>query len=195
MRVVPNDVLEMSDRDATTVRFKVPPGRMMWEMISRFGTLWISILACILLLGIMVSFFDVRFLIVALMVIFIIIPMLMAMFYLNYGLREECFVNSVPHTLRHTGGGLEATLVFTSPSEEGEDETVDKVRRMSFTYDEISSLSVGGSDTVALLRKPLRGFIVIPRSAFAVEDDYYTFTRVLREKVYPCYGSGKQLHR
>lgn len=182
MHVVPDDVSGMPDKDADTVRFKVAQGRMLYEMAFRFGLMWIFVLAGIVVAGIVASFFDMRFLIVALMIVLIIIPMLMAVFYLSYGLRPECFVNSVPHTLRLTDDGVEATLVFTSVSLEG-DEIIEKVRRILFDYNEIGSLSVGGSDTVAVLRKPLLGFIVIPRNVFVEKEDYYTFTRNLRERM------------
>lgn len=183
MHDVPYEVLETPDREAATSRFTIRPGRMLYEMIALFGVWWYYILGGVVLLGIVASFFDLRLLIMALMVVFIIIPMLMAMFYLNYGLREECFLNTVPHTLRHTDDGLEVTLIFSHPSEEEEGESIEKIRRMSFSYNEIASLSVVGSYTVAIMRKPLRGFVMIPRSAFAVDDEYYTFTRKLREKV------------
>ena len=172
MHVVPGDVSVMPDKDADTMRFKVAQGRMLYEMAFRFGLMWIFVLAGIVVAGIVASLFDIRFLIVA----------LMAVFYLSYGLRPECFVNSVPHTLRLTDDGVEATLVFTSVSLEG-DEIIEKVRRILFDYNEIGSLSVGGSDTVAVLRKPLLGFIVIPRNVFVEKEDYYTFTRNLRERM------------
>lgn len=183
MRDVPDEVLKMPDRDAATSRFTIRPSRMLYEMIALFGSSWNYILGGMVLLGIIASFFDLRLLIAVLMAVFIIIPMLMAMFYLNYGLREECFLNTVPHTLRHTDDGLEVTIIFSHPSEEDDVERIEKVRRMSFSYNEIASLSVGGSDTVAIMRKPLRGFVMIPRSAFAEDDEYDTFIRELREKI------------
>lgn len=57
-------------------------------------------------------FVDLRFCVLALMVLFIMVPMAAAMLYYVYGLREGCYMNVTAHTLRLTPEGIELCMRF-----------------------------------------------------------------------------------
>ena len=72
--------------------------------------------------------------VVALMLVFVVIPMVLAVCYYYFGFRRECYVNAFPHTLEITPEGITATMHFKSrrpagenPADETETEPEEKI--------------------------------------------------------------------
>lgn len=81
--------------------FRMPQRSLISYLFRRYGKGWLisagiataGLILCALILG------DVRYAIIAMMIIFIIIPLAMAFLYLNHALKPGVSFNILPHTL------------------------------------------------------------------------------------------------
>ena len=65
-----------------------------------YGMPWIAAATAFVLISVIFSFiYDLRWTVVTLMIIFIIMPMIIAFFYIYHGLKPLSVVNAIPHTL------------------------------------------------------------------------------------------------
>ena len=98
-----------------TSLFKMGGGRFASELIFRYAGIWMALLCAVALAGLAFGIaVDLRWMVVGLMVVFIVIPMILAFCYYYFGLRRECYVNAFPHTLAISPRGVTATLHFIS---------------------------------------------------------------------------------
>lgn len=85
----------------TTEIFKMPQKSLVSALIVIYGKWYIIMaaagLAALILLSIIL--WDIRFVIVTLMYLFIILPMLMAILYINYALSPDIAFNILPHNI------------------------------------------------------------------------------------------------
>lgn len=122
--------------------------------------------------------FDIRFLIVALMIIFIVTPMILSLVYFNYGLRPEYSFNVLPHRLTITPDGLRYDIYVESSSDDENDkepQALQKQRQLLLHYSKHISYSslrpyTVYSDSISIPIRDNRekniGMVWIPESAF-----------------------------
>lgn len=79
--------------------FRIKSSVLIKLMILCFGKSWIFASSILFFAGIITSFFDWRFLILALIVILFIIPMMIMFLYYDYGLRPYSYFNCSYHSL------------------------------------------------------------------------------------------------
>lgn len=112
----------------TTGEFAVPKGQFMRHLAGKFAWKTLVVLAAgVTVCAVLGIILDLRWFIVALMVVFILTPMLAALLYFNYGLRPEGFVNVLPHRVTiHPDGTIEAEAYFTVQNYEDEPDPWEK---------------------------------------------------------------------
>lgn len=145
--------------------FRVPRGVMIRKMAFRFARLPMTALSILIIAAAVVAIFDIRWLIVALMLICIVTPMVMAWLYFYYGLRPECFVNILPHRVLINTKGIKVFLLQGEEEEYKETEYVfDRAALKPFT---IGMKSI----TVPVSRKNrITGFLILTSDAFGGVD-------------------------
>lgn len=150
--------------------FKMGAGAFAREMIFRFGAIWLLLLSATAVAGIALGVtVDLRWLVVALLAIFILFPMLLMFLYYFYGLKRECYVNLIPHSLSLSPEGIEATLQLDE----------EKTRTESFPIDCLGNFKVGHDSVIIRLKSPCKGFIWIPASAFGGAENLGEALRLL----------------
>lgn len=81
--------------------------RMLFRLYARVW-LWVSLI--VVLCSIIPSIlFDLRWIIVTLMLVFIVTPMIATFLYINFGFRKGCVINFMPHRLS-VGDKIEVTV-------------------------------------------------------------------------------------
>jgi hypothetical protein len=102
----------------TTRAFRLKPSQYVKAIASMWITRWWWIfavpLAVILLMAVAM---DVRFYVVALMMIFIIIPMILGLVYFNYALTPEACFSTINHTITVSRVGLRVDYVRETDDE------------------------------------------------------------------------------
>ena len=180
---------------ATTVetsRFRIPSRETVSALAMRYGTPWIiAVSVCVLVSVVLGIAWDPRFYIIALIVIFLLLPPAAAFLYFIHGLRPATVLNSVDHTVGIEGDQLVVTVwpPKARPSGSREFDPVaererqtrpeqdDTPRRVKFPLSFIRPYSVGLSTVTLPLydgRKPL-GFLILPLSAFPTAKAMQSF--------------------
>lgn len=144
--------------------FRMGGGTFAAALVRNFGRRWIISFAVIVIASILPGIFlDARFLIIALMVVLIISPMMLVFLYYSYGLRQECFVNIIPHTVAIEGDSVKVKIYTDRDSE---DESEWKYRELLFPKGDFGKYRVDGDAVEFELGKPKRGFLWLPLSAY-----------------------------
>lgn len=170
--------------------FKMSGKRFAMELLFRYAWLWLLSLSLFavagLVLGIVV---DLRWLVAALMIVCIVLPMVLGFLYYYYGLRRECFVNTVPHRMIVGDNGILCRLRIkeiknTSDSDQIADSDHDAVRFRDefFPYESMEKFIIGKDSALVPLKKPFSGFLWIPADAFTDTDHLSLLLRKLDQK-------------
>ncbi|MDE6299361.1 MAG: hypothetical protein K2M10_06935 [Muribaculaceae bacterium] len=117
------------------------------------------LLVAALIAGVLI---DLRWMIVFLMLLFIVLPMIVAFFYFNYGLREVTVYNSVEHRLLFGDDTLSFSVC------RGDEEEVVK----EIVYADFSGYYTGKNCVVVPLKQKVRGFVWIPVNSFSSFEDF-----------------------
>ncbi len=159
MEHIKTNVLRMSK----TVFFK--------EMLKLYGAPWILVFLLILITAAVLSVIhDLRWIIVALMIVCITAPMMLAFFYIFHGMKPLTVINSLPHTLSFEDDGITATLLSQHKNEETNETEYTELSRRFLPYSEIRSYKSGVTSIILPFEKGDKGFIWLPVSAFDEEN-------------------------
>lgn len=183
-----------------TDTFRMKPARFASEMIFKYGAIWLITLCVCALAGLILGIaVDLRFFLASFMVIFIIAPLVLIFIYYYFGLKKECYVNAVNHSIIIHPSHIEAKLVFNTPkdidTENGDEEnspfadskkSVDSEtisRSETFEFSEFREVRLG-LDSITLEFLPSRkGFVWIPAFAFDDPKDYHAAYKYLTERL------------
>lgn len=162
----------------------------MLKMFELYGKPWVWGMAALLILSVIPALFvDIRFVILALMIVFIIIPMAGAFLYINYGFRRGCVINVVPHYLDIDEKGITVTVLrLVEKTDENTDTAPDTSDSSSEPEYEIAfSQHIGYADFglprlgLKSLTLPMKdGFVWIPDDCFT---DDSTFAEAMKSVV------------
>lgn len=94
-----NHTSETLPKYPTTIRFEMPHRTMATYLMTLYGRPWLYGAAILTVAAGVAAIFDLRWLIVGLMILLIATPLMLALLYLNYGLRPACVANILPHTI------------------------------------------------------------------------------------------------
>lgn len=164
--------VEHNGTELETGIFSMPRGMMIRSLFTSFGlTLTLSMFVMLFCCAVLGVFIDIRFFIVALMILFLVFPMYAAMLYFNYGLREECFLNVMPHKLRIDKDGIIIEAYAEKKNEEGELTGYEYRYAKKIDYADIHGYIVESSGVrIPVGAKRKVGFIYIPQHAFGDAD-------------------------
>lgn len=167
---------ETAAETVTTDRFVISRGEFAKAMFMRYGKQYIIVCLALIIAAGVAAYFDIRFLILALMVIFIITPMLAAWLYFNHGLRPENVLNILPHTITFLPSELLVSLYILPSSKESDasdrSDSSDKNSERKVEYRIAIPAGVTRSTDSRTFTLPISlqagssGFLRIPFSAF-----------------------------
>lgn len=189
--------------------FKMTGARFVSEMIFSYGAPWMLSLSITALVGLVFGIaIDLRWLVIGLMIVFLIIPMFLMFLYYYYGMRKECYVNIIPHTLSVRDDGISLNLRFPIYSEDDYDDQSDReeeenelssiesatekmpdlsnktIERVeSFPFGMMESVRVGNNALKIYLKFPHKGFIWIPVEAYQNKDDIELLYEILDKRI------------
>ena len=109
----------IQDAEVQTGRFAMGRGEFARATMTRFGMRWWGLLFFLVVAGAVAAAVvaDLRWLVVALMLAFIVAPMVAAFLYFSFGLREECYANVLPHTVNVSPGGFRIVIDVMPPKD------------------------------------------------------------------------------
>lgn len=188
-----HDVLELnpewSDSSHSRV-FKMSAGRFAIELLFRYAWIWLLSLSLFAVAGIVLGVtVGLLWLVAALLIICIVLPMVLGFLYYFYGLRKECFVNTVPHRLILCEDGIACRLWIKETKEDSRqhmDDVSDKseirFRDEVFPFSKMARFIIGKDSAIVPLKKPASGFLWIPADSFADAGHLTLLLQKLDEK-------------
>jgi hypothetical protein len=160
--------------------YRMGGGSFALEMLFRYAGIWMLLLSVTALTGIILGItIDLRWFVIGLMVVFVVIPMVLAFLYYYFGLRRECFINTIPHTVVVNNAGVTVRMHLPDngsdePGAEGSSAESDKeprIREEFFPYVQMQPYRIGSKSVIIPLRTPAKGFIWIPADAFEEQEE------------------------
>lgn len=160
-------------------------------MISKFGKLPLSVVGLLLCLSLIAGLiWDYKWIIVALMIFFLLLPMLMAFLYYWYGLNSNCYFNITLHTIKIGESDVCVEMYFpiekvSGTEANGDAETIEhkeiEYRTIRHTLSNKFGRFTVENDSIIL---PIhdrnnKGFLWLPKDAFESEREYIEAVKLL----------------
>lgn len=185
--------------------FKMGAGTLVTTLLMRYGLPWLIFIAAVVVAGVVMAVaIDLRWIILALMAVFIIMPGIVALLYISKGFDRNC----VPNVIRHTVSFYPQRVcirqyrIVDPESEEGDDESdavqdmkdnaaegepEDKTKteilepagEIDIDYKDLGKYSIGVSSVTIDWGT---GFLWLPAEAFRTPDGLARVVALLSER-------------
>ena len=150
-----------------TLELKMPSKKMLLVLFLQYGVSWLIItLAGVIILCGLGAIIDIRFFMLALIWIFLFIPLIIAFLYFYYGMKPLTVFNSIPHKIGFTDTDMKIRI----PINEEEKEEGKEYKEYDIKKDKISEIK-HGADYVLLISKK-EGLLWLPQNAFDSFDQF-----------------------
>lgn len=142
-------------------------GVFLKEMIKMYGAPWIISFSILLAASVCLVFFqDLRWAVVAFMIVCLAAPMMLIFFYVYHGLRPVTVINTLPHTLCFDDDCIEATIFSECKNRETGDTEYKELSRRRLPYSGLARYKTGLTSILLPFRDAEKGFIWLPVNAF-----------------------------
>ena len=196
------------NNELTTTRFRISNFKFALLLFRLLAGWWLLPPIIIFITAIILSItVDLAYAIVALMVLLILIPSMMAFLYIYYGLAPNCWMNIIEKELSLSPSGIEMKMyikqksvdsedTFDNPleeeiaqeddnsiSEENEVENIEYVieeRTKTIEWHEIENMNISTDNIILSIKGKPKGFLYIPISAIV---NLSKFLNELRSKI------------
>lgn len=137
----------------TIDKCSIPAGRYMRHLFSMFLTdNWLWMILPVAICAILAIWLDVRFIIVALMVLFIAMPMILSLLYFYYGFSPEARWSIIEKTIAIEREG--ATLTFTD----------ERMKQHAIRWDDVREIIIKDDALLLMLKGKRYTCLMIPSS-------------------------------
>ena len=144
---------------------------------------WISASVLLLILtSFLAILFAVRWLLVTLMIIFLLLPMAIALFYFNHGFKEITVLNTLPHNLHFIDRGVVLTQA----------ENEEEVKSWLIPYTAMDRFHVSNDCVVVPMKERSRGFLWIPLEGFGEAEDFHNAIAIISEQLRIRFDSNRK---
>lgn len=156
----------------------MPRGAMLRVLLMRHAFWWMFALG-IAVVGVMSLgvFEDLRFLVVALMLVCLVVPMTAAMLYIFYGMAPATTLNMTLHKVKFTS---EEICVEILERDEKNSDLV-PVRNVAINYDDVKGYALWGAGIVLLVKGRDGGELYIPYSSFWDVRDFKDVVKLISQ--------------
>lgn len=156
----------MCEKSYTTDYYRMPGGKFAAYLFLRHGfKATLTVFAVAVCMGV-VAVIDLRWVVCALMLVLIALPMLLAFLYINHGLRSFNCANVTLHRLIISGKEIKIEIAKT---EQGE--AVETVCRI-LPIETVCSVTAGIDSVVMQLKTPHDEFLWMPHTCFESASDF-----------------------
>lgn len=170
--------------ETVTLRFTVGRADFARAMMARFGNKWWLLLTILILAGSATGavLSDWRWGVAGLMLALVVAPAGAAFLYFSYGLKRECYINVIPHTVNISSGGILVSAdVMPRPDEvpEGSEPQPIRIYNTHFPTTSVGKYRVDSKGITIDINAPSRGFLILPYSAFESPEHFRMAVEIL----------------
>lgn len=164
--------------------YRMKHSMMAVRLFVMYGKPWVAAFTIMLLLSAIASLIaGMEWMIVVLMLLFILLPAMLATLYLFHGLKPMSVANIVEHDIAFGADAMDVTFYMIDEDDDrgvGENQACD-VR--AIPYSEFSNFSIGADDVTLIPRRRGDGFLWIPVSSFADSDSFVKAVGMIAEGI------------
>lgn len=172
--------------------FKVPVNKLLLVLIGEFGFYFSLLIIGATLAFIVLGFFlGYRFFVLALLWIFIVVPLICFYLYIFHALKPISAYNSLLHSLEFKDNDLNITIYHMKKGtvmekgnkiEEIRDADQEEKEEKTFTIKDfkIDKIKKGSSGISLFFNSPSQGVLLIPYSSFQSGSDIIALTEIVR---------------
>lgn len=149
-------------------------GKMLSILFMQYGKPWLIItLGGIILFCLLGGLVDLRFFVLALIWVFLFIPLIVAFLYFFYGMKPLTAFNSIPHKIIVDDNTLDVEIP-QAPTEESEEASIptNGYKNFKVNNEEFISIKTGPDYMILLSKKD--GLLWIPVSGFEDISQFQT---------------------
>lgn len=140
--------------------FGMGRGKFAQHLVYRYGRPWLWALAVLVCAAGIGAFYDLRYLVVMLMAVFLVAPMALAFLYFYYGLLPVNAMNTVEHTVEVSPRGISLTVMNC----DGEEMAPQYVKMIPAS--DIVRIEQGLKSVSVVTSRQSAGFVWMPLDAF-----------------------------
>lgn len=160
-----------------TKEIKMPGKKLLSVLYMQYGSLWtwisvVGLIVCIIL-GITVNF---RFYFLALIWLFMFLPLMVAFLYFFYGMQPLTAFNAIPHKIIFGDSQLKVRLM--ERDENGNEVEANENKDYIANYTSLKELKSGTDYMLAFFTKI--GWLFLPLSAFSSIDEFNNALKLIR---------------
>lgn len=160
----------------STRPYRMPKSQFLRWLIFEKMVIPLLLISALIVVAIIVGIiFDLRFLIVGAMIVFIIAPMLIAFAYIIYGMSPRCYPNTTLHTLDFHSDKIVMrwkTAIFNPEDEDVPKEAEMREMSVIIPIAEINQCSFGLKGLTLHLKGRPYGFVYAPYETFPESTDF-----------------------
>lgn len=168
--------------------FRMGNRNFAFHMVSLYGKPWL--VGSVILVALSTVFaltIDLRWAIIALIILFLVTPALLMFLYFFYGLNPVSAINVIDHRIRISDKGIEIDLFQTFLDEESGKEALRLSSTQNFAFESLEETVTGLSSIIMSLRRPGKGFLWLPAHSYASPEDFAQAAKMIIEKT-PLYN-------
>lgn len=179
-----------------TERYRMSHSKFIITLFRLVSNVWLVVPA-ILFIGavVMAIVIDLAYVIVAMMILLILIPLMMAFLYVYYGLAQGCWINILEKEIKLMSEGIEVKMFFkinkgrrdaeevtqdNSECDDVDDKVEIEERVRIIKWSEIKDLRLSIDSVMLMLADKPMGFLYIPLTTIKKES---TFVEMLKKNI------------
>lgn len=182
--------------DLMAGRYRMSHSKFIFTLFRLVSGVWLTIPALLFIAAVVMAvFFDLAYAIVAMMILLILVPLLMAFLYIYYGFAQGCWINILEKEIKLISEGIEVKMFFKIKKDECEteeglqdnsecDDVDDKVeieeRVRIIKWSEIKDLRLSTDSVMLMLADRPMGFLYIPLTTMKKES---AFLEMLKKNI------------
>ena len=165
-----------------TKEIKMPPKQMLTVLFLQHGMPWTVIaFAGIIAFIITGAIADYRFFLLALIWIFLFVPLVMAFLYFYFGMKPLTAFNAIPHKIIFSPGEIEVRIKEEPEEEKLENSEENKYKDFKTSVTDFDNIKSGADYFLIISRQ--KGWLWVPFVALESKDDFHNISNWTLDQV------------
>lgn len=160
--------------------YKMKAGKFAGSLAMIYAKGWIVAIVLLAVAALLAGiFFDLRWGVVFLMIVFLVAPMILAFLYIFHGMRPLTALNVAPHKITFGKQNIAVTACHSHTDPETGEAVMTEIQTKSIPHGLLQGFITGQDYLFLLYNSPEKGFLWLPLSAFSDPKDFETAIKAI----------------
>jgi len=163
--------------------FRMSKGKYALHMANLYGKTWLIILAILASLSLASVFFDIKWAVVFLMIIFLLAPALLILLYFFHGLQPVSSMNVVDHKITVSKNHIQSDSYQKKTDGNNGEDDFELIYSRIIPYSSMSTVITGLSSITIPLHGEYKGFIWFSTASFSSDDKFMKAVSMILQNI------------